>query len=203
MRMTPLTALVLDISRSRKKDADLHNFLKERSLQVKSMRDPRRGAEALRKGQVQLVVLVVGRRSAHDPVQVLERFRTANEDIPVIVVSPRPKLDEAVDLVRGHAYDYLDRKTLWSDLERSISRAISDKGYTRVHEERLSRTLGERLRRVRLERELTLKQLATRAGVSISLISQIELARSNASVNTLDRLTRALGLSLEELFKGY
>ncbi len=203
MKTTPLTALVLDISRSRKKDTDLHAFLKERTLQVKSMRDPRRGAEILRKGMVQLVLLVVGRRSSHDPVEVLDRFHAANSDIPVIVISPRPKLDEAVSLVRGNAYDYLDRKTLWVDLEKSISRAIADKGYTLSREEKLNETLGERIRSSRLEQELTLKQLSTRAGVSISLISQIELARSNASVSTLHKLTRALNLSLEQLFADF
>ncbi|MEM7262341.1 MAG: helix-turn-helix transcriptional regulator, partial [Planctomycetota bacterium] len=130
-------------------------------------------------------------------------FREANSDVPVIVVSPRPKLDEAVSLVRGHAYDYLDRKDLWDDLDRCLDRAIAEKGYTLSREEQLDVTLGERLRAARKANDLTLQQLATRAGVSVSLISQIELARSSGSVRTLFKLSRALGVPLEGLFADY
>ncbi|MCA8962413.1 MAG: helix-turn-helix domain-containing protein [Planctomycetes bacterium] len=203
MKSTTITALILDISRARKRDTELHNFLKDRNFQLKAMRDPRRGANALRKGEVQIALLTVGRRPTHEAVDALARFRAANNDVPVIVISPRPRLDEAVQLVREQAYDYLDRSKLWDDLGRSLERACSEKGYVVSREADLNRTLGERLREVRRGQSLTLQQLAGRAGVSVSLVSQIERARTSASVNTLHKLSRALGFPLERLFADY
>lgn len=56
--------------------------------------------------------------------------------------------------------------------------------------------LGERVRKLRNERNLTIAQLAERAELSSGLISQIERGRSNPSVRTLQRLRSALGVNL-------
>lgn len=59
-------------------------------------------------------------------------------------------------------------------------------------------SLGDRLRRLRADRALTIVQLAERAGVSSGLISQIERGNSNPSIKTLQRLRAALGVNLWE-----
>jgi len=56
--------------------------------------------------------------------------------------------------------------------------------------------LGERLRKLRNERNLTIAELADKSGLSSGLISQIERGRSNPSVRTLQRLSSALGVNL-------
>lgn len=56
--------------------------------------------------------------------------------------------------------------------------------------------LGERVRKLRNERNLTIAELADRSGLSSGLISQIERGRSNPSVRTLHRLRSALGVNL-------
>jgi len=56
--------------------------------------------------------------------------------------------------------------------------------------------LGERVRKLRNERNLTIAELADRSGLSSGLISQIERGRSNPSVRTLQRLRSALGVNL-------
>ncbi|MFQ5458807.1 MAG: helix-turn-helix domain-containing protein, partial [Myxococcota bacterium] len=61
--------------------------------------------------------------------------------------------------------------------------------------------IGRRIRDLRMEKRLSLKQLANRAGVSLSLISQVELARSAASVATLYRILTALGVTLTAFFE--
>lgn len=198
-----ITVLVLDITRARTKDEELLGVLREQSLQVKSMRDPRRGANSLRRGETQIVVLLIGRRCQHPPSEVLTRLHDANSDVPTIVLSPNPQLDEAVLSLREHAFDYLDRKRLAEELPRSLERAILEKGFSRSPEEKLLEELGVRLRSARLEQQLTLRQLASRTGVSVSLLSQIELQRTNPSITTLFRLTRALDLPLEKLFERY
>lgn len=56
--------------------------------------------------------------------------------------------------------------------------------------------LGERVRKLRNERNLTIAQLAEQSQLSSGLISQIERGRSNPSVRTLQRLRAALGVNL-------
>jgi transcriptional regulator with XRE-family HTH domain len=62
--------------------------------------------------------------------------------------------------------------------------------------------LGRRVRRVREERSLSLKQLAERALVSESFISQVERGVANPSVASLRRIAEALGTSIGALFDG-
>ena len=59
--------------------------------------------------------------------------------------------------------------------------------------------IGDRLRRARAARGLSLRTLADRLGVSPSLISQVERGRAKPSVNTLYALARELEVSLDEL----
>jgi transcriptional regulator with XRE-family HTH domain len=79
---------------------------------------------------------------------------------------------------------------------------VREKGLQVDAEQRANLLLGARLRALRKRRDLTLKQLANKTSLSVSLISQIELGKSAASVSTLRRLAAALGSSLSELFEG-
>jgi transcriptional regulator with XRE-family HTH domain len=62
--------------------------------------------------------------------------------------------------------------------------------------------LGRRLRALREERELSLRELARRLGISASAISQFETGKSQPSVSTLYAIVSELGISLDELFSG-
>lgn len=62
--------------------------------------------------------------------------------------------------------------------------------------------VSERLRQARAIRQMTVRTLASRIGVSPSLISQIETAKVRPSVNTLYALAVELGLSVDELLFG-
>jgi transcriptional regulator with XRE-family HTH domain len=59
--------------------------------------------------------------------------------------------------------------------------------------------IGDRLRRARTARGLSLRSLAERLGVSASLISQVERGLAKPSVNTLYALASQLDISLDEL----
>lgn len=60
--------------------------------------------------------------------------------------------------------------------------------------------LGARLRALRLERELQQRQLAEKAGLAPSMVSQIESGRLTPSLHTLGRLAGALGVPIAALF---
>jgi transcriptional regulator with XRE-family HTH domain len=62
---------------------------------------------------------------------------------------------------------------------------------------------GEKIRAVRERRGLTLRKVAETAGVSESLVSQIERNRVSPAIDTLLALADALDLDLEYLFADY
>lgn len=58
--------------------------------------------------------------------------------------------------------------------------------------------LGSRLRALRTARQLTILELAAKAGVSAGIISQIERGNSNPSMKTLQLIRAALGVNMWE-----
>jgi transcriptional regulator with XRE-family HTH domain len=60
--------------------------------------------------------------------------------------------------------------------------------------------VGERLRAIRHLRRLTLREVADRAELSESFLSQIERGRTSASVASLQRIAAALGMHVSDLF---
>ena len=203
MRAVSIAMLVVDMTRSRKKDGELMTYLREKGFHSKTIRDPKRAEETIRKGSVQIVFLLLPPKGAGDLEGILRRFYKANSDVPVIVISASPSLGESVETIRGRAFDYLSAPCRWEDLDDCVQTVIEEKGYLQSSEDRLHRTLGERLRRARVERDLTLRQVSNRTGLSVSLISQIELAKSCASVESLFKLSRALKVKMNEVFAGF
>src|ERR1700690_3394052 len=63
-------------------------------------------------------------------------------------------------------------------------------------------SLGTRLREVRRQRGITLKQVAEAVGVTESFVSQVERGPANPSVATLRRMAEALGETVASLFVG-
>ena len=62
---------------------------------------------------------------------------------------------------------------------------------------------GEKLRKVREDKKYTLKVVAQRAGVSESLVSQIERNHVSPAIDTLLALADVLDINLEYLFEEY
>lgn len=62
--------------------------------------------------------------------------------------------------------------------------------------------IGQRLRHIRKERQLTLSELGDLAGVSKSLLSKIENGRTVPSLPVLLNLIKSIGLLPEEFFHG-
>lgn len=60
-------------------------------------------------------------------------------------------------------------------------------------------TIGERIRRERLDRQMTQRVLASKVGVGVPHISKVEADRENPSDELLRRLATVLGLEADEL----
>lgn len=60
--------------------------------------------------------------------------------------------------------------------------------------------LGQRLKRMRLERNWTLEEVSGRTGVARSTLSKIENGQMSPTYDVLQRITRGTGLDIVELF---
>lgn len=61
--------------------------------------------------------------------------------------------------------------------------------------------VGARLRGIRKDQKLTLKQLSERSGVALSTLSKMELAQVSVSYEKLAAAARALGVDIAQLFR--
>jgi transcriptional regulator with XRE-family HTH domain len=61
-------------------------------------------------------------------------------------------------------------------------------------------TLGERIKALRAERQLQQRQLAETAGLTPSMVSQIESGRLTPSLHTLGKIAAGFGVSIASLF---
>jgi transcriptional regulator with XRE-family HTH domain len=64
----------------------------------------------------------------------------------------------------------------------------------------LSVNIGERLRELREARNISMRSLASRSGLSANALSMIERGKASPSVSTLYKLAEALGISITSFF---
>ncbi|MBI4684667.1 MAG: helix-turn-helix transcriptional regulator [Nitrospirae bacterium] len=60
--------------------------------------------------------------------------------------------------------------------------------------------IGARIKNLRSSQRITLKELAKRADLSISFVSQVEREKTSPSLDSLSKIGSALGVSLAHLF---
>lgn len=62
-------------------------------------------------------------------------------------------------------------------------------------------SVGPRIRQLRMERNVTLREMARQLSVTPSFVSQLETGKSRASVATLYSICEFLGVSMDEVFQ--
>ena len=60
--------------------------------------------------------------------------------------------------------------------------------------------LGDRIRSLRTEQDLSIRKLASKAGITASMLSQIEKDQTNPSINTLRAVAQALDMPICAFF---
>ena len=191
---------VLVVDRDEATNLELKDFLSEEGYQPFALSDPEQVVEEIKKGRFQLVLLDVS-PPEDAGIELLQRIRRADSDICVVAMTAMPTVAAAVRTLKIQAFDYLQKPLEMEELRAVINAAIREKGLLVDLESRLNQVVGRRLRERRSAGELTLKQLANRTGLSVSLISQIELGKSAASMSTLHKLATALQVKMTYFFE--
>jgi len=70
-------------------------------------------------------------------------------------------------------------------------------------ERSMERHLGNTIRAYRYKNHLTIGEVATQAGISQGMLSKIENGQAAMSLDTLERVARALGVPVGDLFRAY
>ena len=198
--LAPVRVLVVDDDRA---ICDyMETFLTKDGFEVKTMNDPSGAPEEVKVGGYHLVVLDL-MMPKMDGLQVLERIRKVDNDVAVVIFTGYPSLETAVQSMKLDAVDYLKKPFNPEEFRVVVDRVMRKKGLLRTPEENLHRVIGETIRNLRKDRNLTLKQMARRTGLSVSMLSQIERAESSASISSLYKIAVALDARIRDLFGDY
>ncbi len=193
-----LSVLVVDYDEG--SNVQIKDVLTTEGYQAEVLNDPEQVVEAVKQGRYQMVILDVSPPESRG-IGLLERIRSADSDICVIAMTGLPTVEAAVRTLKSNAFDYLQKPLEVEELRTVVRSAIREKGLLVDLETRLNQIVGKRLREKRTAAQLTLKQLANRTGLSVSLISQIELGKSAASMSTLHKLATALQVRMTYFFE--
>jgi two-component system OmpR family response regulator len=180
----------------------METFLTKDGFEVKTLNDPSSAPEEVKVGGYHLVVLDL-MMPKMDGLQVLERIRKVDNDVAVVIFTGYPSLETAVQSMKLDAVDYLKKPFNPEEFRVVVDRVMRKKGLLRTPEENLHRVIGETIRTLRKDRNLTLKQMARRTSLSVSLLSQIERAESSASISSLYKIAVALDARIRDLFGEY
>ena len=175
--------------------------LSNRDFVIDTVSDPALVESALSKpGYYHLIVLdyvLPGLESD----QVFAWVRDTQPDANIVVVTGYPSVDSALNCLRARTYDYLTKPFQVDQLREIVFRCLEGKGLLRMTEDALREALGTAIRERRKALSLTLSNMSDRTGVSLGYLSQIELGKNSASIETLYRICLALGMKMSELFQ--
>lgn len=177
----------------------LQLILSKEGYEVETLTDPTQTVEKLRQGEFHLVVLDM-MMPQMSGTEVLDAIRKIDSDIAVVVSTAYPTVDTAVASLKAQASDYVKKPIEPPEFLATIRGALERKGLSKDPEADLHRAIGRTIRDKRKVEDLTLKQLARRTGLSVSLLSQIERAESSASISSLYKIASALRIRMGELF---
>ena len=177
----------------------MQTLLEKDGFVVKTLSDPTLVEDEVRTGDYHVMILDLMMPKL-DGIEVLKRVRAVDSDIAVVIFTAHPNLDSAVASMKLDAVDYLKKPFNVDEFRDVLSRVMKKKGLARTPEEQLHKIIGDTIRTMRKEKELTLKQMSRRTGLSISLLSQIERAESSPSISSLYKIAIALDSKIQDLF---
>lgn len=174
--------------------------LSDKDFTIDAVSDPATIEQRLREKQYHIVILdyVI---PGLDSEKVLGWVRESQADASIIVVTAYPTIDSALSCLRAGTYDYLTKPFQVAQLQRIVMRCLEGKGLLRMSEVALRESLGQAIRDKRKALGLTLAQMAQRTNVSLGYLSQIELGKNSASIETLYRISLGLGVKIADLFQ--
>ena len=174
--------------------------LSNRDFEIEAVSEPALVESALASKQQYHLIIMDYVLPGLDSDQVFGWVRDYQPDANIVVVTGYPSVDSALSCLRARTYDYLTKPFQIEHLREIVIRCLENKGLLRMTEEALRESLGAAIRERRKALNFTLSKMSEMTGVSLGYLSQIELGKNSASIETLYRICLALGIKMSELF---
>jgi len=177
----------------------MQTFLEKDGFFAKTLGDATSIEDEVKNGGYHLIILDLMMPKL-DGIEALKKIRKIDSDVAVVIFTGYPNLETAVQSMKLDAVDYIKKPLNVDEFREVLDRVMAKKGLARTPEEQLHRVIGDTIRNLRKEKDLTLKQMARRTNLSVSLLSQIERAESSASIGSLYKIAQALDARIQDLF---
>jgi len=177
----------------------LSDFLRQEGHEVNTLCDPTKALDDIKHNAYHLIILdiMMPKLSGMD---LLGQIRSFDEDVSIVILTGYPSVETAADSIGYGVSAYLKKPFSIDDLRAILFKIAQKKGLLLEKEGELHRIIGDNIRRMRKSKGLTLKQLARRTQLSISLLSQIERGESSPSISSLYKIAIALSMKMSQLF---
>ncbi len=137
------------------------------------------------------IVLVDMKMGEFTGDKVVEHLLTRWPELCIIIVTGYPSLEDMRATFKLRVFDYLAKPFSLAQLRQTLQNAVEKFNLGRTPQDRLRERLGHRIKMLRVERDWSLKDLATATKLSVSQISSIERGANLPSIESLLAICRA------------
>lgn len=134
--------------------------------------------------------------------RVLEQLLARWPGLCVIIITGYPSLEDMRATFKLKVFDYLAKPFSLAQLRQVLKNAVESFGLGRSPQDRLRGRLGHSIKMLRVERDWSLKDLATQAKLSVSQISAIERGANLPSIESLLAISKAFEKRPSEILAG-
>jgi CheY-like chemotaxis protein len=135
-----------------------------------------------------------------DAAEVVKQLLESQADANLIVMTAFPAADGSLQLPQTYSCDSIAKPFQVDHLKKTVMRRLENRGLLRLSEDALRIKLGLAIRERRKGLGLTLFDVSKRTGISLGYLSQIELGKNSASIETLYRIALGLRVRVSDLF---
>ncbi len=131
--------------------------------------------------------------------KVVEQLLGRWPELCVVIVTGYPSLEDMRATFKLRVFDYLAKPFSLAQLRQTLDNAREKYSLGRMPQDRLRERLGHRIKLLRVERDWSLKELATTTKLSVSQISSIERGANLPSIESLLAICRAFDRKPSEI----
>ncbi len=131
--------------------------------------------------------------------KVVEQLLSRWPELCIIIVTGYPSLEDMRATFKLRVFDYLSKPFSLVQLRQTLQNAIEKYRLGKTQQDRLRERLGHRIKLLRVERDWSLKDLATATKLSVSQISSIERGANLPSIESMLAICRAFNRKPSDL----
>jgi two-component system, OmpR family, response regulator len=187
-------------------DSDFRNYLEdflkdEGFYTVRAFANPSELFESCEESLPDIVLLDMKMGEASGD-KVLEQLLTRWPGLCVIIITGYPSLEDMRTTFKLKVFDYLAKPFSLAQLRQVLKNAVEAFGLGKSPQDRLRDRLGHSIKMLRVERDWSLKDLATQTKLSVSQISAIERGTNLPSIESLLAISKAFDKKPSEILEG-